>query len=467
MPNIVPLRPGFWLVETELREFAVRGAVVAGREGAVVWDTLARPGDMEGVLDLVEGIPFMVIYSHGDWDHVWGTAGLSWRWAEIVAQHACRERFREEIPGKLSEMQASEPGLYDDVALVPPTRTFKERLTLDLGGLTLELHALPGHTPDSIVGFIPEWGVLLGGDAIENPLPFLNKESRIEVWARGLETWAPVLELETSGAPTLEPAPSHPTVIPSHGPPGGPELLRANAVYLRSLAGDGEPILPADLSPFYRETHATNQRLARDPQSPPELTAPVVEEGLPLETEGAEDRLSGSRPTEEGIEATMKSILIRRARPADVDDVQLVHTASIREGTGDHYPPEVVQVWVRAFIPANFPENIKKKEFFVAELPDGRIGAFLVVNLRTRELDSLYVAPWAKGWGLGSYLLGYGEEVARLAGLTDLWLDASLNAVPFYTRHGWEEIGRHNRVRAGVEIPVVRMEKSLAPGVVL
>jgi hypothetical protein len=58
-------------------------------------------------------------------------------------------------------------------------------------------------------------------------------------------------------------------------------------------------------------------------------------------------------------------------------------------------------------------------------------------------------------------MLGYGEEVARMAGLSDLWLDASLNAAPFYTRHEWEEIGRHARIRRGVEIPVIRMEKFL------
>jgi hypothetical protein len=84
------------------------------------------------------------------------------------------------------------------------------------------------------------------------------------------------------------------------------------------------------------------------------------------------------------------------------------------------------------------------------------------MDLATRELDSLYVAPWGKGIGLGSYLLGYGEELARLAGLRDLWLDSSLNAVSFYARYGWEEIGRHARVRKGVEIPVMRMEKILS-----
>ena len=159
----------------------------------------------------------------------------------------------------------------------------------------------------------------------------------------------------------------------------------------------------------------------------------------------------------------IKAIFFRRARPEDVDAVQQVHAAAIRSGAGDHYPPDIVDVWVDAFNPASFPQNIQRMEYFVAGLPDGRIAGFMAVDLKTGEVDSVYVAPWGRGVGLGSYLLGYAEEMARQAGLEDLWLDASMNAVSFYARFGWEEIGRHSRVRKGVEIPVMRMEKRLAP----
>ena len=102
-------------------------------------------------------------------------------------------------------------------------------------------------------------------------------------------------------------------------------------------------------------------------------------------------------------------------------------------------------------------------EFYVAELRDGRMGAFLAFNLATRELDSLYVAPWGQGLGLGSHLLGLAEETFRLVGLRHIWLDASLNAVSFYAKHGWMEKERHARVRQGVDMPVVKMEKTLRP----
>jgi glyoxylase-like metal-dependent hydrolase (beta-lactamase superfamily II) len=113
---------------------------------------------------------------------------------------------------------------------------------------------MPGHTPDTLVGFVPEAGVFLGGDAVESPLPFLNEASPIDEWRRELEWWATKLEA----------IPGRVRVVPSHGPVAGPELLRANARYLSDLLSGTEPTVPADLTPFYQETHQNNLVLARD-----------------------------------------------------------------------------------------------------------------------------------------------------------------------------------------------------------
>jgi GNAT superfamily N-acetyltransferase len=152
---------------------------------------------------------------------------------------------------------------------------------------------------------------------------------------------------------------------------------------------------------------------------------------------------------------------LRRARPEDVFDVQRVHWTSIREGGKGHYDPEVIEVWADAFNPESFPKNLDILEFFVAELPDGPIAAFLAFDLVTAEVESVYVAPWGRGLGLGSFLLGFAEESARHVGLKTLWLDSSLNAIGFFAGFGWKELEYHARVRRGVEIPVVKMEKSL------
>jgi glyoxylase-like metal-dependent hydrolase (beta-lactamase superfamily II) len=263
MAEIVAQRAGLFLVRADLDDFSVRGAVVAGKARAVVWDTLAHPENMKGIAELIPRIPFDVVYSHGDWDHVLGTSGLSRPPEEIIAQEQCRHRLRQELPEALTELAREGKPEYRTLSLLPPTRTFETKLDLDLGEVTMELRHLEGHTSDTVVAFIPQWNVLLAGDAVETPLPFLNPSSPIKTWIDGLNDWADRMDSEP------EPA----TVIPSHGTVGGTELLREAASYLEEIEAGRDPMKDQDLSPFYRETHAFNRILAgadaRNPSRPP------------------------------------------------------------------------------------------------------------------------------------------------------------------------------------------------------
>ena len=47
MTVLTEFRPGLWLTELALEDFAVRGALIIGEEVAVVWDTLSQPRDMQ------------------------------------------------------------------------------------------------------------------------------------------------------------------------------------------------------------------------------------------------------------------------------------------------------------------------------------------------------------------------------------------------------------------------------------
>jgi glyoxylase-like metal-dependent hydrolase (beta-lactamase superfamily II) len=236
---------GLWLTELALGQevgFDVRGAVIVGSERVVVWDTLSHPRDMLPVMPLVQDKPLTVVYSHADWDHVWGTAGLPYQ--EIVAHQACLERFKQDVPLTLQEKQSTQPGEWDEVVLVAPTRILQEELILDLGDVTLALYYLPGHTHDCIVGLIPAWGVLLAGDTVETPFPILYEGGPLDTWIVRLETWAD------------DPRVQH--VIPSHGPVGGRELIQRNVKYLQSLYETSSEV-PADLSDFYRKVHQANR----------------------------------------------------------------------------------------------------------------------------------------------------------------------------------------------------------------
>jgi glyoxylase-like metal-dependent hydrolase (beta-lactamase superfamily II) len=239
--------PGVWTVDVPTRDFRVRGAVLVGSRRAVVFDTLSRPADMEPVLELVRGREVVAVYSHADWDHVWGTAALSA--AEVVASDVAAARLASEADAKLDALRAREPGRYDDVTIVHPTVTFTDRHVIDLGGLTLELHALPGHTLDSTVGWVPELGLLLAADAVETPLPVVNEGSPVRAWVDRLRRW--------EGDERVR------SVIPAHGEIGGRPLIGRTIAYLQGLLDGAEGAPASAPDPFYEKTHVRNLELVR------------------------------------------------------------------------------------------------------------------------------------------------------------------------------------------------------------
>lgn len=247
---LIQISDALWVQELDLGIFAVRGSLVLGQERAVVWDTLSHPRDMTPYLPLIGERDLFVVYSHADWDHVWGTAGLTRQPVTIIGHEHCAYRFRTDVPATLAERQEAEPGRWDDVQLLAPNVLINQTCTLDLGGLVVELHHLPGHTKDCLVAILPEHGIALMGDTIETPFPVVPQGSDLPAWIRQLKRWEQVTALTQ--------------IVPCHGPMGDRELIRQTIDYLERLRC-GDPFdLPDRLTPFYEQTHAGNLRWRND-----------------------------------------------------------------------------------------------------------------------------------------------------------------------------------------------------------
>jgi glyoxylase-like metal-dependent hydrolase (beta-lactamase superfamily II) len=246
MTTLHEFRPGLWLTELVLDSFAVRGAVIVGEQRVVVWDTLSHPRDMAAITALAEGKPIYTVYSHADWDHCWGTAGLT---SEVIMAHPdCAARFATgEVARKLASMRKNDPQQWEGVVLMPPTITATTAI-IEAGGVSVQLHSLAGHTRDCLVAFIPEWGILLAGDTVETPLPVLKEGGQVlDDWITQLEGWAAHDALHT--------------VIPAHGEIGDKGVIEHTLRYLRDLAAGNQPTVPESMDEFYTATHAANLKL--------------------------------------------------------------------------------------------------------------------------------------------------------------------------------------------------------------
>ncbi len=83
--------------------------------------------------------------------------------AQAAADDSGVARLREELVLKRLELKVLQAN--DDP--IPPTKTFKDQLVLDLGDTTFELYYIGGmHSASDIAIFVPEHGLLMTGDTM-------------------------------------------------------------------------------------------------------------------------------------------------------------------------------------------------------------------------------------------------------------------------------------------------------------
>jgi diamine N-acetyltransferase len=149
---------------------------------------------------------------------------------------------------------------------------------------------------------------------------------------------------------------------------------------------------------------------------------------------------------------------LRRAGAIDAKAVRALFCQSFADTFGHTYKPGVMQRWFDEECPeARFADECSGSDFavFLAEDSEGRLigyctlGPYDIEPETTKRwwvLRQLYLAPEAKGTGLGQMLLEQGLAEARARGFEELYLTVWIEnhrARRFYERNGFEEVGRY------------------------
>ena len=194
--------------------------LVEGADRAALIDTGSGIGDLKKCVDHLTDKPCIVLLTHGHVDHAMGAAQfdpvyMNFRDEHIFRQHATQD-FREE------SLQTLVPPYQADASDLQPSpdpgsfRDLEEGDRFDLGGITVEVYACPGHTPGSMVMLFPEERILLTGDAC-NPFTFLfdTYSTSVEEYEESLKA----LDEKLSGR--------FDRILVSHGSGEGyPEMIR-------------------------------------------------------------------------------------------------------------------------------------------------------------------------------------------------------------------------------------------------
>ena len=153
---------------------------------------------------------------------------------------------------------------------------------------------------------------------------------------------------------------------------------------------------------------------------------------------------------------------LRKAHAGDSASAWEIRTAAILSQCTAHYPAELLKVWTNGEITEQFVQFVVE-QLYVATVRDEVVG-FGAVNLESGRLEAAFVRPDMMGRGVGRQIVTHLEAVARNAGLTQLTLDSTLNAAPFYRRCGFvgEAPGAYHSPR-GITLECIPMVKRLVP----
>ena len=135
-----------------------------------------------------------VIASHHHADHIYGLQAFKdHTGAEIIAQErAAEHRENEETADERADQRRSAlfPWVNKDTRVVPADMTFKEKMTIALGGKRMSLiYAGPAHSGSDIMMMVEPDGVLFAGDIVQNSrIPFMNSDDvNTSQWLKALD----------------------------------------------------------------------------------------------------------------------------------------------------------------------------------------------------------------------------------------------------------------------------------------
>ncbi|MBV9223335.1 MAG: GNAT family N-acetyltransferase [Acidobacteriaceae bacterium] len=165
----------------------------------------------------------------------------------------------------------------------------------------------------------------------------------------------------------------------------------------------------------------------------------------------------------------MPHFTIRSAALADADQIAAAHVDSIHSLGAKAYGPDIITAWGAPRDGERYRRAMESGElFFVAtesDSTDERVLGFSSYRVEDgKHRTAIYVRGEAARTGVGSALFKAAETAAREHGAKEIHVDASLAAVGFYKRQGFEELvaGQH-QLKGGTLMDCVFMRKSFRP----
>ena len=239
----VQLAQGVWFVQgnsalgsTGNRNFISNAGFFVTDDGVVVVDALGSPALAQELLREIHRVTPQalryVVVTHYHADHIYGLQTLAQAGAKVIGHASAREYLNSDTAQRRLEASRIDlaPWIDANTRLVPADQWLATQETrFRLGSMDFVVdHVGPAHTPEDVVVFVPQLGVLFAGDLFfQGRIPFVGQaDSRL---------WIQALNRLMKYQPKI--------VIPGHGPASTNPMVditmtRDYLLYLRKTMGE-------------------------------------------------------------------------------------------------------------------------------------------------------------------------------------------------------------------------------------
>lgn len=156
--EIIKLRDNLYLLD-EAHE--ATGYLLIGEEKACLIDTMNGYNDLKKITSELTDKPIIVVNTHGHPDHIFGNVYFD-------------KGYMAPVDIDIANAFLGDPEcrewLEKNDLVFPPFEPVREGDVIELGGITLKVISIPGHTPGGILLLCPEERILFTGDSINHHL---------------------------------------------------------------------------------------------------------------------------------------------------------------------------------------------------------------------------------------------------------------------------------------------------------
>ena len=174
--NLIPINEDVTLIDDAGESTCY---LVTGEKRALLIDTVNGRENLMDVVREITNLPVTVVNTHGHCDHIWGNVYFEEAYLHPADWDLHNLHFSFPDAAEAFKKHGLKP-----CKLLP----LKEDDVFDLGGVTLEVIPVPGHTPGSVALLCRKHRMLFSGDALNGHLWMqLSESTPFKVLTQSLE----------------------------------------------------------------------------------------------------------------------------------------------------------------------------------------------------------------------------------------------------------------------------------------